>query len=461
MQKIQEVFYFPTLRCNLNCQHCGENQDINENEEVNSIDILSRIKDSIFLEGVSIVTISGGEPFLNHSFPEFIIEGIKETDYCFDITCNGYYTERIKAMIERIKPEDRSRLSFHISIDGLEKTHNKIRRNMNSFQQAVQTVRYLAEVRGGVNLQINTVVQNDNLSELEDLKNFFVNISSQIGHNFIPLGIDQTEEQAEKCIYTNEYQKRIWQYENVLLNKKRVLSKGKYGIYHHCHAGEKNIVIGPDGKVYACVTGAYYKSKEFRQQVMLGDLRKNTLDEIFLDFDRREEVNNAVYLCEGCCALCEVSREVRLFGRKIYLSKEEVALALQLDTVHKIGEALLDYEGWHEIERYGDPRCLCWSNDLAAKIFIPARHEKKVLISYRRLSAEYKEKIYIDGEELCQEELGVIKAVQKEFLLDISKSVEDYITITFVVDWMKSPDELFGNGDTRQLGIGLENVTFV
>ena len=36
-----------------------------------------------------------------------------------------------------------------------------------------------------------------------------------------------------------------------------------------------------------------------------------------------------------------------------------------------------------------------------------------------------------------------------------------YDTLAFLVDRLDCPNELWGNGDKRHLGIGLQNITFV
>lgn len=190
MNKINEIIYLPSIRCNLNCIHCGEMQDVTKSEEVDCTRILYELERS-FLIDVPTIVISGGEPFLNDTFPRFIIEGMVRTNYNFSITTNGYFIEKIREIIENINIEDRSRISFQISVDGLKKTHNKIRRNKYSFDKAEDTITYLADK--GIQLSVNTVVQKNNIKELEVLNKYFKNISPDIHVNFIPLAVDISE----------------------------------------------------------------------------------------------------------------------------------------------------------------------------------------------------------------------------------------------------------------------------
>lgn len=111
--------------------------------------------------------------------------------------------DRIKQIVSQIEHKNRERLTFNISIDGVEKTHNKIRRNSYSFQNALKTIKYL--VNEGLCVNINTVVQTDNIYELEELKAYFRKISPDIMVNFIPFATDIGEKDCG--VYTSEYQK--------------------------------------------------------------------------------------------------------------------------------------------------------------------------------------------------------------------------------------------------------------
>lgn len=102
MEKIQEIIFLPSLRCNLNCKHCGEIQDVRKDQEVDCLMVLQQLESSILLEKGLTISVSGGEPFLNPSFVSFLSEGVKRTDFCFHVTTNGYYYQDIKKLTEAI-----------------------------------------------------------------------------------------------------------------------------------------------------------------------------------------------------------------------------------------------------------------------------------------------------------------------------------------------------------------------
>lgn len=449
IETIQEIIYLPSLRCNLNCKHCGENQTVKKEDEIDCLYVLEQIKNSILFAGDTIV-ISGGEPFLNKSLSAFLVKGIKTTFFRFSITSNGYFTEEIKEMVEQIGQEDRRRLSFQISIDGMEEVHNEIRRNQKSFAKAVSTVKYLADA--GVNVSINTVVQAENLNELDKMKEFWKQISEDIKISFIPLSIDIAEN--KDGVYTDEYQKEIWKFLDNDVDRKRVLSKGKYGV-QNCHAGRKNVVIGSDGKIYVCLTGAYYMKKEKAENYCLGDLRKRSLDEILTDTERRNLVyESGIKGCTGCTNPCEVNREVNLWRQGLAIREDEVADYFERFPHRRFGDGYLDLEGWHEIERYDGGELLCWSNQLIAKMYIPLTEGKKQLsISYYKLAQDAGVKIFIDGNEKFYS-----KQMEENIVLDMSDCEKDYANVTFVIDHVIRPCDISASNDRRHLGIGLQKV---
>ena len=450
MEKIQEVMYLPSLRCNLKCKHCGENQNVKAEDEIDCIQVLEQMKNSIMLD-VTTIVITGGEPFLNRNLSYFITEAIKTTKFYFDITSNGFYHKEIQNMVIQVEEKDRSRISFSISIDGLERTHNQIRRNSDSFARAIETVKIL--VKYGIRVSINTVVQESNLHELDKLKMYIKEISPLIVHSFIPLAVDIAGDSEQ--IYTEEYQRIMWKHSANTVDKKKILSKGNYKL-HNCHAGEKNIVIGPDGKMYACLTGAYYKGDELREEFCFGDLKKSTFDEILLDTERRDKVQNkTVMMCEGCSNPCEINREQNLFGKKVSITQTELPLLFKLGESEQIGKAILDYSGWYPIERYDEKHSLCWQGDIKASAFLMIEEASSISISYRKFMPNVKVKILINGKEAF---IDYEERSQNTVIVNIPPTKDRYIIITFLANELVSPSNVYASEDYRCLGIGLEGM---
>lgn len=461
--KIDTILCYLTLRCNLNCKHCGENQDIGREQEVDGDLILERLRESILVR-TKLVSVTGGEPFLNTSFPRFVLRLLQETDFKIDITSNGYLCDDIAGLAESIRDEDKPRVMFHISIDGTEVTHDAIRRRPGTYARAVKAISSLRA--HGISCGINSVVQESNFRELEDMKRTFTGLFPGIDCSFGPVSTDASEDRD--YIFSDEYQQAIWQYLDPL-GKRRVLSRGRFGITH-CTAGTRSITIGPDGNVYTCHIGAFYKGRTYRERYLLGDLKVNSLDEI-LTSKRAEEVrNNTVRRCAGCNDPYEMVRESRTAHMNYALHEDELPRAFALEEPIDgpgsllIGDGLLDYDSWHGIELEktggGGYRRWCWSGGLqgriSSRIFVRTSPDAKaVTITFSKITKDLKVKILLNGREVWRDLDGGELWVTAELPTDGSGP---YSTLTFLLDRLYRPAELSGSSDMRQLGVCVQDI---
>lgn len=148
-----------TYRCNARCTMCDIWQIKDHSKELNPQEyskMPSTLKD---------INISGGEPFLHPNLEE-IIKNLKKV--CpkanFIFSSNGFAPEIITKKIANILPT-LPNLGVSISIDGLEKTHNKVRGIPNGFQKSMQTIEKLKKM-GIKNIKLAFTLTNDNLSEM-------------------------------------------------------------------------------------------------------------------------------------------------------------------------------------------------------------------------------------------------------------------------------------------------------
>lgn len=447
MELINNIIYLPSLRCNLNCRHCAEIQDIKQEDELDACDVLHKINDSFFVD-CPCIEISGGEPFLNHSLGRGLLWGIHNTDFSFVITTNGYFLDKIQYVIENCPIEQRHRINFAVSVDGLEESHNEIRRNDKSFSKAVDTVRYLAKQE--VSVAINIVMQSYNLFELDRIKDFFYKISPNIVCSYIPLAIDISEEGSGS--YSDEYLNNAYQYASDSINKKKLLSYGTFKV-NGCHAGRKNIVIGSDGAVYACVTGAFFKKGQ-REAYCMGSLKTQAVDEILIDRKRREQIKNTVNQCNGCTNPCEIYREVNLWNMSMDMTQQEIGRYIKLEN-NMLGDIWVDYMDWYPVERMGDTVWF-WSRRRYARTYlaVPERKHCRLEVQLGALTEETYISIYINGKQ--HDTVKGSQNMEIEFnLIDYGM---EYCEIGFAVSNLSSPWELGINDDRRHLGICLRKA---
>ena len=114
------------------------------------------------------VVITGGEPLLRN---DLVLCGktLREYGFRWGIVTNGYY----------YTPDMHAKLlaagmgSITISLDGLENTHNWLRANKKSFENAVKALELIVSSKG-LAYDVVTCVNRKNISELSDLRDFLV-----------------------------------------------------------------------------------------------------------------------------------------------------------------------------------------------------------------------------------------------------------------------------------------------
>lgn len=229
-----------------------------------------------------------------------------------DITTNGICTDAIRSLCNAVDSSERRKLYFSISIDGMPETHNRIRQNSHAFEKAAESLKYLQCMN--IPVKINTVIQEKNKDDLEAFAQYIFQQYGEVEIAWIPevLGINGKEEFP----YTDEEIARFIPYVYDEIGQFYLKTHGAARI-RNCHAGIHSMVISPSGKVYTCLTGFSYKGTENRRVFCIGDLKKQSLDEIFLLCqDENSNARKAVNGCNGCWNPCEVSNELNFWKAK-------------------------------------------------------------------------------------------------------------------------------------------------
>lgn len=143
-----------------------------------------------------------------------------------------------------------------------------------------------------------------------------------------------------------------------------------------------------------------------------------------------------------------------MFGLNKQLEEQELPVAFELEQERKIADALLDYDGWHGIEKDSDGNSFCWSSRLKSNVFI-RNCGRKITIVYNKITSDLKVKIFIDGIEIY---FDTSDEVRQKVIIDVASS-NKYLKLSFLTDRLKCPKEIYGSEDERYLGIALENIT--
>jgi radical SAM protein with 4Fe4S-binding SPASM domain len=156
--------YFPayvvwelTLRCDQPCGHCGSRAGGPRPSEL-SVSEAMRVVDELHQMGAREVVLIGGEAYLHEGFLA-IVEALARAGIRASMTTGG---RGITAELARRMREAGLYLAS-VSVDGLERAHDLIRRAPGSFASATLAIKHLREagLRAAANTNINRVNQGD------------------------------------------------------------------------------------------------------------------------------------------------------------------------------------------------------------------------------------------------------------------------------------------------------------
>ncbi len=155
------------MKCDQPCQHCGSRSGRARNTELSTEEMLE-VARALARMGSREVTLIGGEAYLR-------------TDCAELITCLAQAGVRVSMQtggraftLDRAKAFRAAGLtSLGVSIDGLARTHDKLRGNLGSHQAAIRALRNAREA--GLVLSTNTQINKLNIGELEALAESFQN----------------------------------------------------------------------------------------------------------------------------------------------------------------------------------------------------------------------------------------------------------------------------------------------
>lgn len=161
--KFSHLILHVTNLCNFRCNHCFV--DFQDKPKDLTLEEIRRVAD--MFDDLIWLDIGGGEPFLRQDLDE-IVGSFKAKE--ISIPTNGWFTEKTLECLGRIEKKiGLERLILTISVDGLAKTHDEIRKKEGSFQQLQKTYARVRECFPNLRVKINTVLNNRNLSEIIQL----------------------------------------------------------------------------------------------------------------------------------------------------------------------------------------------------------------------------------------------------------------------------------------------------
>ena len=304
--------YFPTSRCNLNCSHCFYHDSLNKRFNELSLDEIDSFTKT--MDPLLHLVLTGGEPYLRHDLDQIARIFYENTKIpILTIPSNGWYLEKMDRQISNMMkwcPE--LVLNQLISLDGLEKDHDKIRMGTHkgSFKKALETIEHLKKLQkkfGRINIGVVTTFTSENQSKMKDIVKGIYELA-QPDNISINLVRGDPREKVNLNLNMKLYQEAV-AYRNSLFHSKKmsghtkfkgnkiatagrivlnemvqeIFEKNKYQT--PCYSANISGVLYPEGQVYPC--------EILDDSHKIGNIRDFKLDfrKLWLSQKAKEEVN--------------------------------------------------------------------------------------------------------------------------------------------------------------------------
>lgn len=169
--ELRTLFWECTLRCNLNCRHCGSDCRAESSVPDMAAEDFIRVIDSItpHVNPNNVMVIFSGGEALVRSDLEVCGKALYDRGYPWGMVTNGMLLNesRLGSLL------DAGMGSVTVSIDGFEQQHNYIRRNGQSFSRAMEAIRLIIAHESLV-YDVVTCVSSNNVDTIRQFRDFLI-----------------------------------------------------------------------------------------------------------------------------------------------------------------------------------------------------------------------------------------------------------------------------------------------
>ena len=288
--------------CNLNCKHCRVSEK-NDHEKL-SLREAKNLLAEFWYNGITMLNLSGGEPFLRSDIFEILDYAKNFEDIV--ITNNGTLLNDEKC--QKLASYENIKLS--ISLDGLEETHDKFRRTKGAFKKVIDILPILNKYN--IKYAIKYTLSKETAKDANELLKLVANLGAT---EFNVRRVIVAGNASKDMVLANEEYKKIIKY--LIQNCRRLNVKFRTGdpllipifsevwgidiknddlskIYAGCQAGDEIIYIDYKGNVGAC---SYIPR-------FADNIKDKSLDEILKNNKLFIDLREYKKKLEGKCNIC-------------------------------------------------------------------------------------------------------------------------------------------------------------
>lgn len=318
IHQLNYIFWECTLRCNLNCQHCGS--DCSKDAAVKDMPLADFLKALDQLNGVvnpnkTMVVLTGGEVLMRHDLEGVGLQ-LYQRGFPWGMVTNGLLLSQ-KKLLSLVNSGLRS---VTVSLDGFEEAHNWLRGNKRSYQQAAEAIRLLPKVPD-LKYDVVTCANRMNYHELGQFRDTLIEWGIAEWRIFTVFPIGRAKDNELLQLTPTEFSGLFDFIKETRQAGKIKLNYGCEGFlgsfegevrdnFFFCRAGINVASVLADGSISACPS--------LRDNFIQGNIYQDNLAEVWNN--RFGIYRDRSWTKTGECAACEFYKYCE--GNGLHLRKE-------------------------------------------------------------------------------------------------------------------------------------------
>lgn len=303
LHRLDYIFWECTLRCNLDCLHCGSDcKKESMVEDMPVADFIKAIDDikSIVNPNKTMIVFTGGEPLVRNDL-EVCGRQLYKRGFPWGIVSNGLHLtqNRLQSLLQA------GLRAVTISLDGMENSHNWLRGNPNSFEQAVHAIDLLTNIPD-LKYDVVSCINQKNFHELDSIKELLLSKGVTDWRMFTVFPIGRAKDHKELQLSPVQF-KQLFDY--IAKERKKGDIKLSYGCEGYlgnyegevrdnlffCRAGISIASVLIDGSISAC--------PNLRENFIQGNIYEDSFKKIWQY--KYHKYRNRNWLKTGECADCD------------------------------------------------------------------------------------------------------------------------------------------------------------
>ena len=303
LHKLNYIFWECTLKCNLNCIHCGSDcktdSTVKDMPSEDFLKALDQVK-GIVNPNETMIVLTGGEALLRKDIEEIGVS-LYRRGFPWGIVTNGMLLSE-KKLQSLLNSGIRA---ITISLDGLEESHNWLRVNKRSYKNALNAIKLLPQTKE-LTYDVMTCVNRKNFNELTQLKELLIGFGVTDWRISTIYPIGRASENSDLQLAPNEFN-ALFDFIKHSRNENKINinygCEGYLGNYEgevrdnffFCHAGINIASVLADGSISAC--------PNLRDNFIQGNIYKDNLMEVWQNkFTKHRDRS---WTKTGICAECQ------------------------------------------------------------------------------------------------------------------------------------------------------------